>query len=232
MREIKKRNPERYCVLEYDKLFVDHKVFVWNEVVGQVSCEIMPHVTSVTAVSQVVEMNDSEKSLDPVTRAASALGRGRPGLTKAWSVSSPNMTNMDMDILERIRDLEGQIAAQQVSLDILQMKSLDTFPPGHHSLSAAPDLRVWFSQGYWIRESELRHLILRRGLGQHGESLSQHQHQWRHGWKLRHDWIINMYLVVYLIGFKIHVTITDDALQLLLTRATKHVSRCPVYTRV
>ena len=37
MREIKKRNPERYCVLEYDKLFVDHKVFVWNEVVGQVS---------------------------------------------------------------------------------------------------------------------------------------------------------------------------------------------------
>ena len=72
----------------------------------------------VTDVSQVVEMNDSEKSLDPVTRAASAMGRGRPGLTKAWSVSSPNMTNMDMevDILERIRDLEGQIAAQQVSL--------------------------------------------------------------------------------------------------------------------
>ena len=120
MREIKKRNPERYCVLEYDKLFVDHKVFVWNEVVGQV-CEVMTSVTSFTAVSQVVEMNDSEKSLDPVTRAASALGRGRPGLTKAWSVSSPNMTNMDMevDILERIRDLEGQIAAQQVSLNIL-----------------------------------------------------------------------------------------------------------------
>ena len=67
-------------------------------------------------------MNDSERSLDPVTRAASALGRGRPGLTKAWSVSSPNMTNMDMevDILERIRDLEGQIAAQQVSLNNLE----------------------------------------------------------------------------------------------------------------
>ena len=41
-----------------------------------------------------------------------------------------------------------------------------------------------------------------------------------------------MYLVVYLIGFKIHVTITDDALQLLLTRDTIHVPRCPVYTRV
>ena len=37
MRGIKKRNPERYCMLEYDKLFVDHKVYVWNEVVGQVA---------------------------------------------------------------------------------------------------------------------------------------------------------------------------------------------------
>ena len=39
------------------------------------------------------------------------------------------MTNMDMEvgILERIRDLEGQIAVQQVSLDILKLKSRDTF---------------------------------------------------------------------------------------------------------
>ena len=36
MRNIKKRNPERHCVLEYDKLFVDHKVYVFNEVLGQV----------------------------------------------------------------------------------------------------------------------------------------------------------------------------------------------------
>ena len=102
MRGIKKRNPERYCVLEYDKLFVDHKVYVWNDILGQ-----------------VVEMNDSERSLDPVTRAASAMGRGaRPGLSKSWSVSSPNMPgimdNTETDILERIRDLEAQIAAQQV----------------------------------------------------------------------------------------------------------------------
>ena len=46
MREIKKRNPERYCVLEYDKLFVDHKVYVWNEVVGQVSKEEHNGMTS------------------------------------------------------------------------------------------------------------------------------------------------------------------------------------------
>ena len=68
-------------------------------------------------------MNDSERSIDPVTRAASALGRGpRPGLSKAWSVSSPNMPGMidnELDILERIRDLEGQIAAQQVQQNII-----------------------------------------------------------------------------------------------------------------
>ena len=43
----------------------------------------------------VVEMTDGERALDPVTRAASALGRvARPGLSKAWSVSSPNMAQL------------------------------------------------------------------------------------------------------------------------------------------
>ena len=77
-------------------------------------------------------MNDSERSLDAVTRAASAMGRGRPVLSKAWSMSSPNMTNMtnmdmEVDILERIRDLEGQISAQQVKImcyNILDLFSL------------------------------------------------------------------------------------------------------------
>ena len=114
MRGIKKRNPERYCVLEYDKLFVDHKVYVWNDILGQ-----------------VVEMNDSERSLDPVTRAASAMGRGaRPGLSKSWSVSSPNIVdNTETDILERIRDLEAQIAAQQVqpSSRMLRLPSKNLF---------------------------------------------------------------------------------------------------------
>ena len=45
MREIKKRNPERYCVLEYDKLFVEHRVYVWNEVVGQVSNSVVMPVS-------------------------------------------------------------------------------------------------------------------------------------------------------------------------------------------
>ena len=31
----------RYCVLEYDKLIVDHKVYVWNEVIMMIIMMIM-----------------------------------------------------------------------------------------------------------------------------------------------------------------------------------------------
>ena len=134
-------------------------------------------------------MNDSERSLDAVTRAASAMGRGRPVLSKAWSVSSPNMTNMtnmdmEVDILERIRDLEGQISAQQVKIMCNNILDLVFIVPGDYSVSAGSDLRVWISEGHRVRESELRHFLLRRGPGQHGQPVSQHQHQWGHGWKL------------------------------------------------
>ena len=34
--QIKRVNPEKVCYLEYDKLYVDHKIYVWNETLGQV----------------------------------------------------------------------------------------------------------------------------------------------------------------------------------------------------
>jgi hypothetical protein len=34
--QIKKINPEKACFLEYDKLYVDSKIFVWNESLQQV----------------------------------------------------------------------------------------------------------------------------------------------------------------------------------------------------
>ncbi len=36
LRKIKRANPERSCFLEYDKLYVDHKVYVYSEALGQV----------------------------------------------------------------------------------------------------------------------------------------------------------------------------------------------------
>ena len=32
MRNIKRANPSVSCVLQYDKLVVDHKIFVWNDI--------------------------------------------------------------------------------------------------------------------------------------------------------------------------------------------------------
>lgn len=61
-------------------------------------------------------MSDSEKMVDPVMRTASAMSRGRP-LSKAFSLSTPNVAGLmdsDTEILDRIRDLEEQIAMQQV----------------------------------------------------------------------------------------------------------------------
>ncbi len=37
LRKIKRANPERSCFLEYDKLYVDHKVYVYSEALGQVT---------------------------------------------------------------------------------------------------------------------------------------------------------------------------------------------------
>ena len=68
---------------------------------------------------KVVEQSESERMLDPVARSTSALSRaGRPGLTKSFSLSTPNVAGlMDTEtaILDRIRDLEQQIACQQVA---------------------------------------------------------------------------------------------------------------------
>ena len=36
MFQIKKANPERVCFLEYDKLYVENKIYIWNEALGQV----------------------------------------------------------------------------------------------------------------------------------------------------------------------------------------------------
>ena len=54
--------------------------------------------------------------VDPNVRKTSAFSHaGRPGLTKEYSVSTPNVASLDEDnsILEKIRDLELQISNQQ-----------------------------------------------------------------------------------------------------------------------
>ena len=72
-------------------------------------------------------MSDSERLVDPVMRTASAMSRGRSNLTKAFSLSTPNVAGLmdsDTEILDRIRDLEEQIAMQQVICLILSTSTL------------------------------------------------------------------------------------------------------------
>ena len=34
--QVRKANPEKSCFLQYDKLYIDTKIYVYNEVLGQV----------------------------------------------------------------------------------------------------------------------------------------------------------------------------------------------------
>ena len=36
MRHVKKNNPEKRCHLQYDKLYIDGKIFIYNDMSGQV----------------------------------------------------------------------------------------------------------------------------------------------------------------------------------------------------
>ena len=35
--QVKRANPEKNCFLEYDRLYIDHKIYVYNDVMGQES---------------------------------------------------------------------------------------------------------------------------------------------------------------------------------------------------
>ena len=76
---------------------------------------------------KVVEQSESERMLDPTARTTSAFSRaGRPGLTKGYSISTPNVATLDGDnaILERIREMELKISNQQASNNLSKIKQI------------------------------------------------------------------------------------------------------------
>ena len=44
MRHVKKSAPEKRCFLQYDKLFIDGKVFFYNEVTGKTELNMPRHI--------------------------------------------------------------------------------------------------------------------------------------------------------------------------------------------
>ncbi|XP_023322484.1 uncharacterized protein LOC111696926 [Eurytemora carolleeae] len=117
MRQIKKKAPERVCRLEYDKLYLDHKIYVWNDIRGQ-----------------VVEISEVEKVQDSGFRSNSAAPP-RGGLARGLSLSSPNVSG-DPDLLDRIRGLERQIQIQQ-SIISEQRQQIATTGDGAASIGMA-----------------------------------------------------------------------------------------------
>ena len=53
---MKRANPEKNCFLEYDRLYIDHKIYVYNDVMGQ-----------------VVEMSEAQKFSDMFSRPGTQM---------------------------------------------------------------------------------------------------------------------------------------------------------------
>jgi len=109
MRFIKKRAPNKKCVIRYDKLFVDNDVFIYDENEGKVVRNLAK------SVSPDYTRPDSRQSLRP----ESSLGKmfsPQPALARAESVHSVNghpelySTNMNQNFgsVENIAKNENQ----------------------------------------------------------------------------------------------------------------------------
>ena len=55
MREVKRGNPSVVCNLQYDKLYVNHRCFVWSDVQGRV----VPYTPVTLVYSEIMTNNVS-----------------------------------------------------------------------------------------------------------------------------------------------------------------------------
>ncbi len=56
--QVKRANPEKNCFLEYDRLYVDHKIFVYNDAMGQ-----------------VVELSEAQRYSELMSRPGTQVGK-------------------------------------------------------------------------------------------------------------------------------------------------------------
>ena len=125
MRDLKKNNPAATCHLQYDKLFVNHRCYVWSEGQGKVVefsqvWEVGVEMVSYTDIMQGDESRPSSRSSSPVKprRYASALSR---------SESMNNIGNDEEDDKDKkIKELEETLRKQKELMEILQKKLFDT----------------------------------------------------------------------------------------------------------
>ena len=90
MRFVKRRAPNRKCVIRYDKLFVDNDCFVFDEAEGRV-------VRSVPKAESPIARTDSRQVLRPESSLGKAFSpQPGQGLTRAESVHSVSQKLIDI----------------------------------------------------------------------------------------------------------------------------------------
>jgi len=127
MRQVKRVNPEKACYLEYDKLYVDSKIFIWNEALNQVieQAEAERYGYDSNFMSrpgtQMMNMGFSRPGSQMSTiggshpKSASSIPR-LPPLARAVSLAT-GMSQMNDPREEKLNELERVIANYQEKLD-------------------------------------------------------------------------------------------------------------------
>ena len=127
MRDLKKTNPAATCHLQYDKLFVNHRCYVWSEAQAKV-----------VEFSQADQSRPSSRSSSPVkpsrhtgnngnisrANSRSDLTRTSSCVTSCSSLSLDTWDNNDGedDKDRKIRELEETLRKQKELMEILQRK--------------------------------------------------------------------------------------------------------------
>ena len=78
MRAWKKQNPDSYCHLQFDKLYIDNRLYVWDKESGEV---IMPD--SDVGHSSLIQVVEQES--DPESRKSSTGSRPPSSLFR-WNI--------------------------------------------------------------------------------------------------------------------------------------------------
>jgi len=125
LRQIKRVNPEKACYLEYDKLYVDSKIFIWNDALGQVIEQAEAerygydnHFMSRPG-TQMMNMSRPASQMSQMgghhPKSASSIPR-LPPLSRAVSLAT-GMSQMSDPREEKLNELERVIASYQEKLD-------------------------------------------------------------------------------------------------------------------
>jgi len=130
MRQIKRVNPEKSCYLEYDKLYIDSKIFIWNEGLGQVieQAEAERYGYNNDFMSRPgTQMMNSFSNLSRPPSQMSAIGGSHPKsassiprlppLARAVSLATGMSQFQNDPREEKLNELERVIANYQDKLD-------------------------------------------------------------------------------------------------------------------